>query len=203
MGGGIGFSLIIADYFEIKNGAKIGHLNFIRVKKIEMDNSSIKHLNFIKGDFFLITKKNTCIKNQNKISSLNKQPHDVVLLLEEGARIGTKHLLDTFDSITIGQNSILAGADTQVWTHSMFKSRNGNESVLIGKPVFIGRNCYVGARCTILPGVSIKDGIYLGACTCVSKSLEMPGLYVSSKLRFLEFDSDSRISEFHAKERQC
>lgn len=85
----------------------------------------------------------------------------------------------------------------------MFKSKNGNESVLIGKPVFIGRNCYVGTRCTILPGVSIKDGICLGACTCVSKSLEMPGLYVSNKLRFLEFNPDSRISEFHTKEKHC
>lgn len=37
----------------------------------------------------------------------------------------------------------------------------------------------------------------IGANTCVSKNLDMSGLYVSQSLRFIEFDPDKKMSSMH------
>lgn len=84
---------------------------------------------------------------------------------------------------------------TQIWTHSFFKSRQSlTKSVKSTKPVAIGKNCYIGSNCGIMPGVCISDGITIGSMTCVSKSLQREGLYVSQPIRFIEFDPDSKIA---------
>ena len=104
-----------------------------------------------------------------------------------------KQLLDMTDSITIGESSMLAGADTQIWTHSFLFSKTEKKYARIDSPVVIGKHCYIGARCTILSVVNIADAITVGACTCVSKSLNVQGLYTSQDLKYKKFDPDERM----------
>lgn len=193
-GGGIGFSLVLSNSIALTNNSRIGHFNIIRCKDIAMNHSSIGHLNFIKGCFSVIMENKSWIRNQNKISAtIGSSYKDVNLILMEGAAIGVGHLLDMTDDITIGKYSMLAGCDTQIWTHSFYFSKNSCKYARVDAPVVIGDHCYIGARCTINSGVTISDAITIGSATCVSKSLKEQGLYVSQGLRFIQFDPDEKI----------
>ena len=194
----IGFSYIKCKKLKLGPNCKIGHLNYISVGGVYLKSGCyIQHLNFIRGQFDIIMEDNSWINNKNKISSIGNAYHNVVLNLNEGASIGVRHLLDMTDSITIGAYSMLAGADTQIWTHSFFFSKDSPKFARLDAPVNIGKHCYIGARCCILSGVNISDAVTVGAQTCVSKSLDKQGLYVSQGLRYIEFDPNKRISSFH------
>lgn len=191
----IGFSLIFADKIQLADNSCIGHLNFIKCKQMLMGGGNIGHLNFIKGDFTIEMEMNSRIGNQNKISSLGNSYHNVKLLLKKYASINTRHLLDMTDSISIGEGTTLAGADSQIWTHGFYFSNTSLKKARIDAPVKIGNHCYIGARYTILSNVTVANGITVGANCCVSKSLFQQGLYVSQSLRFIEFNPDEKISK--------
>lgn len=48
-------------------------------------------------------------------------------------------------------------------------------------PVRIGRFCIVGANSVVLPGVSIGEGVSVGACSVVTRDLAPWGIYVGNK----------------------
>lgn len=190
----IGFSFIVAESIVMDDNTSVGHFNYVNIKRLHFEKGgSIKHLNFIKGDFSIFIGENAWIRTQNKISATRGTYHDVNLVLDKYAKIGVKQLLDMTDSITIGESSMLAGADTQIWTHSFLFSKTEKKYARIDSPVVIGKHCYIGARCTILSGVNIADAITVGACTCVSKSLNVQGLYTSQDLKYKKFDPDERM----------
>lgn len=117
----IGFSFIVAESIVMDDNTSVGHFNYINIKRLHFEKGgSIKHLNFIKGDFSIFIGENAWIRTQNKISATRGTYHDVNLVLDKYAKIGVKQLLDMTDSITIGESSMLAGADTQIWTHSFY-----------------------------------------------------------------------------------
>ena len=155
----------------------------------------IGHLNFVKGDFTVDMAHASRIGNQNKISSLGASYHAVSLTLGSAASINVRHLLDMTDSISIGDGTTLAGVDTQIWTHGFYFSHTSTRKARVDAPVAIGRHCYIGARCTIMPDVAIGNGITVGACCCIPKSLKRRGLYVGQGLRFIEFDADEKIAQ--------
>lgn len=192
--GKIGFSLIIADSIELEKGASIGHFNIIRVKKLHLGKGAcIGHLNFIKGFFDLIMENKSEINLQNKITRILSPKGNYCkteLRLKYHAKIGVKHLLDMTGNVTIGDNSMLAGADSQLWTHGFYFSKEGEEAVRIDGDIEIGHNCYIGSRCIILAGVHIGDSITIGANSCISKTITEQGCYVGQPIRFIPFDPD-------------
>lgn len=196
----IGLSIIIANEIQLEKNIRIGHFNVIIVNKIIMkEGAYIGNFNFIKGNFNLIMEECASINLQNKITSiLSPQSTYQIskLYLKAYSKIGVKHLLDLTDSITIGSYSMLAGSDSQIWTHGFYFSKQGNKVSRIDGNVYIGNNCYIATRCVICAGVSINDAITLGANSCVSKNLTKQGLYVNQALRFIEFDPDIDIKKF-------
>lgn len=40
---------------------------------------------------------------------------------------------------------------------------------LVTRPVIVGRGAFVGARAFIMPGVTIADGVVVGACSVVTR----------------------------------
>lgn len=196
----VGFSLILADEIMLEDGAKIGHLNCIICRKLVMKkNASIGKLNFIKGNIDLVMEERADINMQNKITSILRNELKrgrSELHLKYHAKIGVGHMIDMTDSITIGENSMIAGAGSQLWTHGFYFSKEGDKVSRIDGEITIGNNCYIGARCVICAGVSIPAATTIGANSCVSKSLEKSGLYVSQSLRYIEFDPDVAIERF-------
>lgn len=77
--------------------------------------------------------------------------------------------LNLGDNITIGQYT---GFGQQVMILTETHAIGGPEyrsGQLTPKPVVIGKGCWIGARATILPGVTIGDGVVVAAGAVVSK----------------------------------
>lgn len=180
------FSLVIADSIKLEKGARIGHFNIIIVKDLYLGKKArIGHFNFIKGFFDLVMEDRAEINLQNKISrSLSPKGNycKAKLHLKYHAKIGVKHLLDMTSNITMGENSMLAGADSQLWTHGFYFSKEGEKTVRIDGDIEIGHNCYIGSRCVVLAGVCIGDSITIGANSCISKTIMEQGCYGASLL---------------------
>lgn len=115
----VGFSLMLCNEIHLAEGASIGHLNIIIVDRLIMGKDArIGHLNFIKGGFDLRMVEKASIHLQNKITrilSLHGNYCKATLDMKYHAKIGVKHLLDMTRNISIGENSMLAGSDTQIW----------------------------------------------------------------------------------------
>jgi bifunctional N-acetylglucosamine-1-phosphate-uridyltransferase/glucosamine-1-phosphate-acetyltransferase GlmU-like protein len=48
----IGFSFIVAESIVMDDNTSVGHFNYVNIKRLHFEKGgSIKHLNFIKGDF--------------------------------------------------------------------------------------------------------------------------------------------------------
>lgn len=118
-----------------------------------------------------------------------------VLHLKYHGKVGVKHLLDVTRDIIIGENTMLAGSGSQIWTHKFYFRKDGDGFVRVDSGVEVGHNCYIGSRCIILSGVKIGDCITVGANACVSKSILARGLYVSQPLRMIPFDPDETIDK--------
>ena len=182
----IGFSLIIVDKLLLENGSRIGNLNIISCCSLQADNGSISHLNVIRGKFDFRIKDGATIHNQNKITSPKFNPNKSTLILKECARIGVGHAFDLTSDIVIGRYTCFAGLHTQVWTHSFYYSQTSSRRCRIDKPVIIGDYCNIGSRSIICPGVTLANGVCLGAGSVASKSISSPGLYVQQPLRLIE-----------------
>ena len=200
----MGLSLILADEISLEDGARIRHLNVIICRKLIMKKgASIGKLNFIKGNFDLVMDERADINMQNKITSILRDELKrgrSKLHMRYHAKIGVGHLVDMTDNITIGENSMIAGAGSQLWTHGFYFSKVGDKVSRIDGEILIGNNCYIGAKCVICAGVSIPAITTIGANCCISKSLEKSGLYVSQPLRYIQFDPDVAIKRFGSPE---
>jgi maltose O-acetyltransferase len=74
-------------------------------------------------------------------------------------------------NISIGSNTMF-GPNVQIYTASHPLDpieRRGRE---LGKPVAIGNDCWIGGSAVILPGVTIGDGVVVGAGSVVTKNVE-------------------------------
>jgi len=73
--------------------------------------------------------------------------------------------------ITIGSNTFF-GPNVQVYTatHPIdpIERRDGEG----GKPIKIGNDCWIGGSAVILPGITIGDGVTVGAGSVVTKNVE-------------------------------
>lgn len=191
----IGFSLICVGHLSLGSGCKIGHFNIIILPFLQMQRGScIKHFNFIKGDFAVLLKEKALIRMVNKISGPMKAVDKIQFILGKNSSIQIGHLFDVTSNIIIGDHTLFAGVGTQVWTHSFYLEKQGDGCHRIDGDVIVGNKVNVSTRCVICCGISIKDNITIGANTCVSRNLDISGLYVNQSLRYIEFDSDKRMS---------
>ncbi len=186
----IGLSLIYVNQLSLCQGSRIGNFNIIFCNKILLkEGASIKKLNYIKGPFNLVISKKASVQflNELKKSSLKENKINYPeFYLGINSFITRGNFLDLTQSIKIGDNSILAGKGTQLWTHGFYHADKGPERVRVDGSINIGNNVYVGSRCVFNPGVSVGDSIHIGAGSVISKNLDNPGMYVSQRLRYVE-----------------
>ena len=190
----IGFSILLCDEIELINNVEIGHLNIIRLNKICIEDGKIKHLNYIKGYMNFRIDKEAWINSQNKISSPLSKSYKIPLFwMKSKSVIIMNHLFDVTDDIILDEESLFAGAGSQVWTHHFILGSKRN--VKIEGAVHIGKKCYIGSRCVICTGVTIGDKTVIGANTTVSKSIKDSGLYVNQALRYIPYNADDVINK--------
>lgn len=187
----IGFSWINSRHVELRGTNQIGHGNLIKTDVVLLgERSYIQHLNYISGPLLLVLDKCAAIGNQNRITRAKKGVSwgRAMFKLGEWSKITSGHCIDCTRSVSFGSYSILAGRGSQMWTHGYLHAAAGLDRFRIDGSIKVGNNVYVGSACVFNAGVRIADAITIGSASCVSRSLEHPGLYVSQALRFVELD---------------
>ncbi len=187
----IGFSFIRLKKIQIGDNVRIGHFNLILNDSITLaNNTCIGYLNILKGPFNLVLAKKAAIGNKNYFTrgALGITYGKSTLFLGELTKITTKHHLDLTRSISFGDFSILAGINSQMWTHGYFHAEYGKDRVRIDGEIFIGNNVYIGSSSIFNPGVKVNNAIHIGGGSVISKNLEESGMYVNQGLRYIDND---------------
>lgn len=196
----IGFSLLFIDSITLKEKAIIGHFNFFKIKKLTMANSSfIGKANIFKGPIDVFIGLNSGISKQNKLRRAN-YPISIGsagLYLGNNSFIVSNHFIDLTRSVSFGDNSILAGIKSQLWTHGYYHANTGSDRIRIDGEIKIGNNVYIGSASIFNPGVKVSDAIHIGAGSVISKNLEESGMYVSQGLRYIKNDIDTIKEKLH------
>ena len=91
--------------------------------------------------------------------------------------IGSSHYFDVAAPIQIGSHVIIAGFQSQFFTHSF----DLNSDRMDGG-IRIGNHVYIGTRCLVTPGVAICSQVVITGMTTVNKSISETGVYSSSTL---------------------
>lgn len=189
----IGFSYITTSDITIGDNVRIGHLNLILNKKVELKkNARIGYLNVLKGPFNLLLEKSAAIGNKNYITRgrLGVTYGESTLKLGVLTKVTVGHHLDLTQSIKFGDYSILAGIKSQMWTHGYVHASKGADRFRVDGGIEIGNNVYIGSGCIFNPGVKIYNEIHLGAGSVISKDIEEKGMYVNQPLRLIKQDYD-------------
>lgn len=195
----VGHSWINAKYVDLRDCSRVGHGNIIIVKAVVLGNNAyIQHLNRVTGPLWLLLAERSAIGNQNIIK---RGPKGVswgkaVFKLGKYSKITAEHVIDCTRSVIIGEYSILAGRSSQIWTHGYLHAPSGLDRFRIDGSVHIGNNVYIGSACVINAGVRVANAITVGAASCVSRSIESSGLYVSQPLRFIDLDYYRAIERY-------
>ncbi len=190
----IGFSLLLVDQLLMQTGTRIGHFNFVNVRRLAMRQGAyFGRTNVVNGPISISLANKAAIGNANKIV---RGPRGEVtsgparLKLGELSKITANHRIDCTASLTMGDFSTVAGTNSQIWTHGYIHDKQGAGRYRVDGPVHIGHNVYIGSACVVTANVHIADGIIVGAGTTVAHNLVEPGMYVSASLRRLERPDD-------------
>lgn len=156
----IGFgSYIDATNIVVADSVTIG--NMVRVKLLDLfqmsEGSRIGSSTIICGAY-----------NHNKFSERN-------FICGKNVGILCSHYFDVVAPIVIGDNVTIAGKWTQFYTHSFDLVPNRLDG-----SISVGNNVYIGAGSLINLGVHICDNVVIQGGTCVNKSIEEPGVYMSN-----------------------
>ena len=188
----VGFSWVNIGSLSMQEGSRIGHCNIILCDALKMDKkAAIGFMNIIVGPLSLYIKKLGQIGNRNVVSRAGKEVSwgESVLTIGINSKVTAEHKLDLCRSIKLGDNSVIAGLRSQLWTHGYVHLSTGARYRVDGS-IDIGSNVYIGSSCIINGGVSISDNIAVGSGACVSKNLSLSGMYVSHQLRHIERNND-------------
>ena len=123
------------------------------------------------GDNVLIRSDNNISCNVLKINdgvsihSGNKIIGSANFTIGKQSRIINDHFIDLYNNVTIGENSWLAGKNSQIWTHGSIHTKSGKDLT-----VSIGNNVYIGSNTSIAPGVKIGAINLIGLGSVVTKS---------------------------------
>ncbi len=149
----IGLGTIIAGVrtCRIDDGAQIGCCNvFLDVDSLEIGaQTRIGHFNLFRGgkcitlgDYVTILRGN--VFNSGQLNDFIT-PREPVLNLGRGTFVATGHWIDFTDRVTFGEQCIVGGRASSLWTHNRQRTR----------AVTFGDQCYLGSDVRVAPGVEV------------------------------------------------
>lgn len=195
----IGFSLVLADRIIMQPGTRIGHLNFVNIRRIVMRQGAyLGRRNLLYGPLSLWLDERAALGNGNKVV---RGPRGSVVVgpaclkLGKLSKITADHRVDCTRSVSLGDYTTVAGVGTRIWTHGYVHELEGPGRYRVDGTIKIGSNVYVGAGCTLSMGIRIASGVMVGAGVTVARDLEEVGLYVSAALRMIPRPSDPDLRE--------
>ncbi|HEY0334209.1 MAG TPA: acyltransferase [Stenotrophomonas sp.] len=88
--------------------------------------------------------------------------------------------LNAMARISIGEDTLF-GEGVKVYDHDhvIGPDRRVAKAQFSIAPVSIGNHCWIGSNAVILKGVTLCDGVTIGAGAIVTRSIDKPGIYVA------------------------
>ncbi len=161
--------------------AKIGAINVLRLHELDMGPySSIGKFNHVSRVRCIRLARSARIKTRNFIGGTHRSVEECGredLILGEHSQLSIGCFIDLSDSINIGNNVVVAGAGTQMWTHGFNHLRQRSTG-----PITIANNVFIGTHSVIVQDVEICSDVVVAGGTVVHRSITEPGLYASSQL---------------------
>ncbi|MBZ9787831.1 hypothetical protein LB456_10230 [Psychroflexus sp. CAK57W] len=131
------------------------------------DNVVIGDANHISCNVFRVKKGSSILSGNSIVGKSN-------FTLGCNSRIITKHYIDCWNNVYIGDGTWLAGVGSQIWTHGSLYTKNGKNL-----DVNLGNGIYVGSNCLFAPGISIGNDCLIGLGSVVTKSFEVDNTLIS------------------------
>ena len=196
-GARIGFSIVRVERLCMEAGARIGHLNWIDLRRLAMRRSAnIGSMNTIRRGMSIRLADYAAIGNRNAfVRGWTPSPVEPSLLrLGVWAKVTSEHYVEMTRSIRLGDYSTIAGVRTQFWTHGFVHAETGLDRWLVVGKIIVGDNVYIGSGSVVTCGVRIANAVSLGVASSVVKSLDKPGLYAAQPLRYFDRTSSQRLA---------
>ena len=170
----IGVVILDAGTVELGDGTEIGHLNLItRVDSFITGRSvRIGSLNIIRGGERVRLGDYAEVMRLNVLNAI--PDHDCTtspasrLEIGRGAVVVSGHRIDFTDEVTIGQNVIIGGRNSSLWTHNRQSTA----------PIAIGDFCYLGSEVRLAPGARLAERSILGLGSVLAGAIDTPGSLV-------------------------
>ncbi|WP_158844262.1 acyltransferase [Algibacter sp. L1A34] len=147
-------------------GYKIGKNVFIGKAYINCEKVSIgDNVRIANGNNFtcnsIIIGDNTMFHSNNNIVGSG------VFKIGKNSRVINNHYFDVWNNITIGNNTWIAGKNSEFWTHGSIHTKTGKNL-----DIKIGDNNYIGSSCKFASGVNIGSINIVGLGSVVSSDFE-------------------------------
>jgi len=152
--------------YKIAPGARIGLCTILAPDEAEIGRVTIGMFNVFRGPFALHIEDGVRIGWSNVFECLldiTDDRYDPGLFqrycrIGENATITEKHFFDATAGLEIGQNSWIAGRDSQFWTH-------GAETA---GTIVVGSDCYVGSAVRFIPKSGVGNHCLVGVGSVVT-----------------------------------
>ncbi|TYA71417.1 acyltransferase [Seonamhaeicola marinus] len=143
--------------YEIGSNVKIGRA-IINCKDVSIgDNVSIGNRN-------TFSCKSLKIGANTKIFSGNLFLGNGEFSIGENSRIINNHFFDLYNNIALGNNTWVAGRDSQFWTHGSIHTKTATKDLSIK----IENNVYIGSASRFAPGTKLSSTNLVGLGSIVS-----------------------------------
>ena len=170
----IGLVILDADSVELGDGTEIGHLNLITRVGSFITGKSVRigPLNIIRGGERVRLGDYAEVMRLNVLNAI--PDHDCTtspasrLEIGRGAVVVSGHRIDFTDQVTIGQNVIIGGRNSSLWTHNRQSTA----------PIEIGDFCYLGSEVRLAPGARLAERSILGLGSVLAGAIDTPGSLV-------------------------
>ena len=178
--------------FKIDYKSKVGFLNLLNCKHVELNNSEIGFLNQIVVDNLKMEEK-SIIKKFNRIKNINNvilSKESMILVKnfigapvrgydlegikynEQNISLGIKSYIlrnnyfDVVRPIKIGNNVVFGGNGSEIWTHGFDTDR----TFLHGSVEF-GNNIFIGSKCIFTKGISVCDKVSIASSSVIPQNI--------------------------------
>lgn len=153
----------------------------------ELNNIGFENL----GENVLISKK-ASIYGAGNISIGNNVRIDDFCILSGKIIIGNYVHIAAYSALFAGDEGIIFEDFTGISSRSVIYAASDDYSGefltnptlpdeyrnVISKRVVLEKHALIGTNCTVLPGVTIKEGTSIGACSLITKNCDEWGIYV-------------------------
>ena len=167
----IGFgTIIIAKKINIKN-SKISSLNFIKVKYFDLNESTIRNLNLINNFCKFNCFNFSVIGSYNKIIGTDINNGDLKM---NKSQFSTSNIININNKFEIEDDVVFGGKNSKI--------NIGSSS----RPTIIKKNVYFGTSIFLISGVEINQNVLVGAGSKITGNIYNEGLFVSHKIQKID-----------------